>query len=621
MEDLTGKQLGQYRIVAPLGEGGMAAVYKAYQASVERYVALKILPRHYASDPDFVRRFKREAKVIAGLSHPNILPVHDYGEAEGYTYIVMRYVEGGTLADSLQGKPLPLSKICHIISQVAAALDYAHAKGVIHRDVKPSNVLLDEQGNCLLSDFGIARMIEATGQFTTAGAFIGTPTYASPEQALGQNLDGRSDVYSLGVVLYEMVTGRPPFDAETPMAILIKHVHDPLPIPRAINPAVSEGVERVILKALAKEPESRYQTAGEAARALAAAATAGVATPVRVIPQTLAMPPEPEPPPVVSARPRPRRGRRIPVWGWVAGGLIVLCLIAGLLGGGGALVPYLMRGTAAATSVSAARPTTATVPGATLPAILTAALATTVAPGATAIPGTPSPTGLSTETPVSQGTPMPVQGYALPLAEPWDVVYDGSGLWVLYQYRLVKLELVEAEGRFRAAEQVLDFSAANSLAWDPSREAYWAVRGAPWWVGEEIDLVDQAGNRTATFTVPQTFVGYPRFLTWDGEYLWVTSDAGSLYKLQPVGDGGELMVIDSYGLGEASELTWDGNHLWLLGGGALSKLNQVMQPICRINRSAYSLPDCRGLTWDGQFLWCASMGANMVYRIDPASCQ
>ena len=267
MEDLTGKQLGQYRIVAPLGEGGMAAVYKAYQAAMDRYVALKILPRHFASDPEFVGRFEQEAKIIAKLQHVHILPVHDFGTEDGYTYIVMPFVETGTLGELLQRKPLPLPQIRKIVSQVADALGHAHARGLVHRDVKPSNILIDEDGNSLLTDFGIAKMVEGTIQFTQTGAILGTPAYMSPEQIRGVTLDGRSDIYSLGVVLYEMATGRPPYVAETPPAIFVKHLHDPLPPPRTFNPNLPASVERVILKALTKDPAQRYATAGELANA------------------------------------------------------------------------------------------------------------------------------------------------------------------------------------------------------------------------------------------------------------------------------------------------------------------------------------------------------------------
>ena len=271
MEDLTGKQLGVYRVVAPLGEGGMAAVFKAYQAGMDRYVALKILPRYFASDPQFVARFEQEAKVLARLLHPHILPVHDYGESDGYTYIAMPFVESGTLADLLDDQPLPLVHIRRIVTQVGDALDYAHSQGVIHRDVKPSNVLVDQRGNCLLTDFGIAKMVEGSVYLTRTGGIVGTPAYMSPEQIQGHGLDGRSDVYSLGIVLYEMATGRPPYRAETPPAIFVKHLHDPLPPPSSLNSELPEPVERVILKSLAKNREERYASAGEMVRALQAA--------------------------------------------------------------------------------------------------------------------------------------------------------------------------------------------------------------------------------------------------------------------------------------------------------------------------------------------------------------
>jgi hypothetical protein len=271
MEDLTGKQLGPYQIVAPLGEGGMAAVYKAYQPAMDRYVALKVLPRHFASDPQFVIRFQQEARVLAQLQHPHILPVFDFGEADGYTYIVMPFVKSGTLTDLLKGPALSLPHIRTLVTQIGGALDYAHARGLIHRDVKPSNVLIDETGNCLLTDFGLAKIIEGSIHLTTSGAIMGTPAYMSPEQGLGQKIDRRSDIYSLGVILYEMAVGRTPYVAETPMAVVIKHINDPLPPPHTIKPDLPEALERVILKALAKTPEDRFASAGEMVRALQAA--------------------------------------------------------------------------------------------------------------------------------------------------------------------------------------------------------------------------------------------------------------------------------------------------------------------------------------------------------------
>ncbi|MDH3349369.1 MAG: serine/threonine protein kinase, partial [Desulfobulbaceae bacterium] len=268
MEDLTGKQLGPYQLNKQMGEGGMATVYKAYQASMDRYVALKILPSHFANDPQFSQRFLQEAKVIAKLEHPNILPVHDFGKSGNYTYLVMRLVEGGCLSDLMHGPPLSFSEINRVISQVGSALDYAHRNGVIHRDIKPANILIDQLGNCLLTDFGVAKMVESSSHLTKTGGILGTPAYISPEQGMGQKIDHRTDIYSLGVILYQMVVGILPYNAETPMAVVIKHIHDPLPPPSQRCPTIPEAIEQVILKALTKKPIDRFDTAGTMVTAL-----------------------------------------------------------------------------------------------------------------------------------------------------------------------------------------------------------------------------------------------------------------------------------------------------------------------------------------------------------------
>jgi serine/threonine protein kinase len=274
----AGSNLGPYRIVEQVGRGGMATVYKAFQPSLKRYVAIKVLPDFLAGDPGFRARFENEAVAVASLRHPNILTVYDHRELDGVAFIVTEFVEGGTLADQL-GKPLPVDYVIQILGPIASALDYAHARGVLHRDLKPSNILIASDGTPILSDFGLALIMTTSAvRLTQTGTILGTPEYMSPEQCEGEVMTGAADVYSLGVVAYEMLTGRVPFSAATPAAVLIAQIQNKLPPPRQINPNLSTEAETALMKALAKAPADRFHTATELVRSLAAASVTVAAT-------------------------------------------------------------------------------------------------------------------------------------------------------------------------------------------------------------------------------------------------------------------------------------------------------------------------------------------------------
>jgi len=276
----AGTRFGQYEVREPLGEGGMASVYRAVQPSLRRDVAVKVIGAQLAGQPAFLARFRREAEVLARLEHPHILPVFDYGEQHGQAYIVYRYIAGGTLWQRL-GQPLPPAAAVRLLAPVAAALDFAHAHGIIHRDIKPSNILLSAEETPIVADFGLARILETassesrTGEpLTQLGMGLGTPAYMAPEQIRGEALDGRADQYALGIVAYELLTGAVPYAAATPEAVMAKHLYEPLPPPQSRNPQLSAAVAAVLSRALAREAGGRYASCGAFVAALAQAAGA-----------------------------------------------------------------------------------------------------------------------------------------------------------------------------------------------------------------------------------------------------------------------------------------------------------------------------------------------------------
>jgi serine/threonine protein kinase len=352
----VGENIGPYRIVEQLGQGGMATVYKAYHASLDRYVALKALHPAFNEDKTFASRFQREARVVAKLEHPHIVPVYDYAEHENRPYLVMKFIEGDTLKAHLDKGPLSSDEIADMVDAVGSALAYAHKQGILHRDIKPSNVLLSNDGQIYLADFGLARIAQSGESTLSSDMIMGTPQYISPEQAMGKkDLDQRTDLYSFGVMLYEMVVGRVPFNADTPFAIIHDHIYTPLPLPHLVNPNVPEPVERVLLKSLAKERDDRYEDVSMLVQAfkdaweeagvpmqgtfvrLSQALKPAVVKPISNIESKKTVAQNVTPLAAVSkaastaTTDSPKQKESIPVWLWISAGLVIL-LCLGFLG-------------------------------------------------------------------------------------------------------------------------------------------------------------------------------------------------------------------------------------------------------------------------------------------------
>ena len=330
--------IGRYEIKDEIGRGGMAVVSRAYDPHFDRYVAIKILPAEFLHEPNFRARFEREAKTIAALEHPAVAPVYDFGEEDKRLFLVMRLMPGGSLADRLARGPLPVDEAARIMQRIGSALDAAHAQGIIHRDLKPGNILFDQYGEAYLSDFGIARLTEAQATLTGTKAALGTPGYMSPEQIQGEKVDARSDIYALGVIVFEMLTGKRPFTAASPAMILVKQMTEAPPHARSLQPDLPEQVDEVLVRTMAREPDKRPSTAGEMVNLLAAAALAMNDAAQKLTQAATAageIEAEPVPPTIVDTPPEsgpqkttePRRSRRR-LWGIAAVLIVALVIMA-----------------------------------------------------------------------------------------------------------------------------------------------------------------------------------------------------------------------------------------------------------------------------------------------------
>ncbi|MBK8032543.1 MAG: protein kinase [Chloroflexi bacterium] len=433
------RKLGKYEIIERLGRGGMAEVYRAYHASLDRFVAIKVLHAFLADDPEFKERFEKEAKHIARLKHANIVQVYDFEndpDNESY-YMVMELIQGPTLKDVLtdlqtRHELMPLKEALRVVREAASALAYAHSQNMIHRDVKPANLMLDSDSRIVLTDFGIAKIVTGI-QFTASGGMVGTPAYMAPEQGLGEAGDERSDLYSLGVIMYQLVTGNLPFEGDTPIAVILRHVNDPVPSARVSNPSLPESVDKIIQRLLAKDPDERYQSATdliadlekvERGQVVSFDQVVKVDRPHRPVPaeyDTLDLSPRDRstmrrssidlsrPNDMVMA-PEPRERQRRPSWPlW-----LLLVAVIGIGGGAFALVPRddgrSWLAALIATSTPSSTPTATSTPTETLPptATFTPSLTPTETPTSTFTATlTPTETFTPSNTPTFTYTPTP----------------------------------------------------------------------------------------------------------------------------------------------------------------------------------------------------------------------
>ena len=412
----SGSTLGRYRILEQIGRGGMASVFRAHDPELNRTVAIKVLPSYHSEDANFVQRFRHEAQAVASLNHPNIVQVHDFGDDKGFSFIVMEHLTGGTLHDRMNRR-LTLPESIDLLGPIAEALQHAHEQGIVHRDIKPNNVLIDDSGRPKLSDFGLARMLEGSAGLTGPDSLLGTPEYMAPEQALGRPADQKSDLYAFGVLIYQMLLGQTPFHEDTPPETLLAHVHQPVPLPSAVETDIDPRLEANLIQALAKDPDDRHESPTELVDALRAVAIgAEIGTSIDFAPTAAEIPT-----PRVDRQTYRRRLARRQV-------LAPVLVLVGLGLVGTAIAVWVVRNDSAAeivappVAVALATSTQATqelstTPAPGLPSTKTQALEST-----SPIPASPSPTAGATATvgsPTATATASPAPSpSAVPVRTP-----------------------------------------------------------------------------------------------------------------------------------------------------------------------------------------------------------
>jgi tRNA A-37 threonylcarbamoyl transferase component Bud32/streptogramin lyase len=559
--DLTpGQTIGQYRVVEKIGEGGMGAVYKADQPSISRAVVIKVLASSFAEHPEARDRFRRELEMITRLEHPHILPVYDYGEVNGSPYIVMRFMTGGTLHERMHSAGFGRAEAVRLLDQIALALDFAHDRGIIHRDLKPGNILLDEMGNAYLADFGMAKSLSGTQDLTATGAVLGSPAFMSPEQARGDKLDRRSDIYAFAILIYQALSGRLPFEADSAWDYITKHLtEEPVPI-RRHAPDLPPAVEAVVGAGMAKDPTARPERATELMASLKAALAS---TPVES--DTMW---EPAAPGLAPAPVTTRKGTIFPA---------------------GAPAPVALPRRAA--------------PAWRLPALLAAGAAVLLIGGAivAVVLYLGSRTLLGDQ----------ITSYAVG-DQPRALLYDGDALWVanFFDNSLTKLSVSACGtssgecGKTLGTFPVDDLPVA--LAFDG--ESVWAASS----LQRTLARVDPASGEVLTrHSLPHV----PTSLLWADSSLWsVSAIAGTVTKISP--DGGDLKDIQ---VGEgALGLAFDGTSVWVICQEAQSLVQ--LDPESAEVVGSYKLEDGPlALAYAEESLWISMGDSGEAAQIDPKS--
>ena len=589
MTIVAGQKIGPYVILKKLGEGGMGTVYQAEQPSIHRLVVIKVLITGLARDRDMLDRFRREVDMLAQLEHPHVLPVYDFGEVEGEPYIVMRHVGGGSLLDRLKARLLTREELLRVFDEVANALDYAHERDIIHRDLKPANILLDERGYAYLADFGLAKTMEGSRDLTETGHVLGTPAYMSPEQARGEKLDKRSDIYSFAVMLYEALSGKLPFEATTPMAFLMKQITDPPRSILTVAPDLPPAVDAVFTRALAKDRDGRPDRASDLMSDLRAAlgGVAGAAI-GEIVEQRASAGPSAR----GSSPPAPSLAR--PATRWAIPAVLGLGAILVLVIGSVAAAGYFFRDRFLKPAVS-----TYGV-GASPRALLSAGDSVWVANvldgtltrlEAQGCDGPPDPCGQTLNA-------YPVAGLPAGLA------FDGQALWIASGLDRVLTRLDPATGAEMGRFEIPSVPHTLLLAHDH----LWTVNTSE----NSMTKAGLDGSLVGDYPVGRA----PAGMVDDGDWLWVAAQQDeAVMKVDPA-TGEVIGRVDLSG--GPSALAFDGRLLWV----TLQQAGEVVSidPISREVGSHIHVGESPiAILYDGETLWSADQASDTVTRIDPVT--